>query len=133
MTDIVSQIDELIDEQLAAGEPQIGYNYNDPTYPKCPHCDRNWHGLPVTEQIARMYAYGEYDEDYIVAEDDSPILCQGSDFIGPMSEETIEWGCPNWLSGFEMQSVLEVSARLWTDYASGLQGEPDCWGWHEGC
>lgn len=122
MTDIVSQIDELIDEQLAAGEPQVGYSYSDPTYPKCPHCDRHWHGLPITKQIAQMYELGGYDETYVFAEDDSTVLCQGSEFLGPMPEETTEWGYPNWLFGGEglYSSIMAMSARLLLDPADPM-------------
>lgn len=83
MTDLIDRIDELIDEQLAAGEPKNGYDYGDPKYPRCPHCGRHWHGLPITARIAFMYAMRRYDPEYSHADDDSPILCEGSDFIGP--------------------------------------------------
>lgn len=82
--DIIKDIDALIDEQLEAGEPETGYNYGDPTYPKCWHCGRHWHGLPITLQIAAMYERGAYDEEYDAANDTTPILCRGSEFIGPM-------------------------------------------------
>ena len=81
MSDIVDTIDALIDAQLAEG-PQDDYNTD--RYDRCPHCDRNWHGLPITERIADMYDLGVYDETYVAADDDSRILCRGSDFIGPM-------------------------------------------------
>ena len=84
MSDIVDQIDALIDDQLAAGEPHTGFDFGDPTYPRCGHCGRHWHGLPITERIAGMYTLGEYDEDYRSADDTTRVLCQGSDFIGPM-------------------------------------------------
>lgn len=87
MTDIVDRIAELVDEQLAGGEPRTGYDYGDPTFPRCGHCDRHWHGLPITAKIAQMYAWGEFDEDYRADNDDSRVLCRGSDFIGPMPAE----------------------------------------------
>lgn len=82
--DIVDDIDALIDEQLEAGEPRTGYPYGDPHYPRCGHCGRHWHGLPVTARIAAMYAQGRYDDTYTTATDDSPVICPGSDFIGPL-------------------------------------------------
>lgn len=91
MTDIIDQIDLLIDEQLATGEPVRGFDFGDPQYPKCWHCGRAWHGLPVTERIAQMYAAGQFDEDYRVDSDDSRVLCRGSDFIGPMPEGAQQW------------------------------------------
>lgn len=84
MTDLIDEIDALVDEQLAGG-PQDDYNRD--RYDRCPHCGRHWHGLPITERIADMYSYGIYDETYSAADDDSPVLCRGSDFIGPMPAE----------------------------------------------
>lgn len=83
MTDLIDRIDELVNEQLAAGEPENGFDYGDPDYPRCPHCSRHWHGLPITARIAAMYAMRRYDPEYTYAEDDSPVLCEGSEFIGP--------------------------------------------------
>lgn len=81
--DIVDEIDRLVDQQMAGGEPWTGFDAGDPTYPKCPHCERHWHGLPITQRIATMYAYGDYDEECRVDTDDSPVVCPGSPFIGP--------------------------------------------------
>uniref|UniRef100_A0AAU8GMS0 Tail assembly chaperone n=1 Tax=Mycobacterium phage Farewell TaxID=3158893 RepID=A0AAU8GMS0_9CAUD len=83
MTDIIDRIDELVDEQLGGGEPLNGYDFGDPTFPRCPHCHRHWHGLRITERVARMYERGQFDPEYTYAEDDSPVLCEGSEFIGP--------------------------------------------------
>lgn len=80
---VLADIDSLIDEQLAGGEPRQGYDYGDPTYPRCPHCERHWHGLPLTDWIVRMYERGQFDEDYSAESDGSRVLCQGSEFIGP--------------------------------------------------
>lgn len=88
-SDIIDRIDALVDEQLAAGEPEGGYESRaaatnpDPDYPDCPHCRRHWHGLRITERIARMHARGQFDPDYTIAADDSPVICEGSEFIGP--------------------------------------------------
>jgi len=78
MVDIV----KLIDEQLAAGEQGVRYEL-------CPHCDRHWHGLPITERIAEMYATGVFELDYRADADDTPVLCRGSDFIGPMPPDAV--------------------------------------------
>ncbi|EOM77921.1 hypothetical protein DW322_08765 [Rhodococcus rhodnii] len=83
MTDIVDQIDALIDEQLDAGEPRTGFDFGDPQFPKCPHCTRDWHGLAITRRMEEMRWRGEVDPDYRYTEDESEILCPGSDFIGP--------------------------------------------------
>ncbi|MCF8605137.1 hypothetical protein L5I01_17420 [Gordonia sp. HY442] len=68
----------------------------------CPHCDRDWHGLAITERIEEMrreyqamaqdredeggeieYADSAILGDYRYADDDSPVICPGSTFIGP--------------------------------------------------
>lgn len=87
--DIIDTIDDLVDEQLSGGEPTTGFDFGDPQYPRCcPHCSRHWHGLPITEAVAAMYAVGRFDENYRVDTDDSRVLCRGSDFIGPMPVES---------------------------------------------
>ncbi|WP_260932328.1 hypothetical protein [Mycolicibacterium llatzerense] len=71
MSDVLrlcDEIDELIDEQLAAGEPENGWDYGDPDYPECPHCGRDWHGLPINR-----WGY-------------AAVMCEGSTFIGPMQD-----------------------------------------------
>jgi hypothetical protein len=98
LSDIIDDIDRLVDEQLEAGEQPRGYDFGDPAYPRCPHCGRHWHGLPITARVARMYALGEYDGTYSAATDDSPILCEGSEFIGPIRAEPAPTGMPYWLS-----------------------------------
>lgn len=95
--DIIDRIDELVDEQMAGGEPRQGYDFNDPTYPRCPHCERHWHGLAITERVAEMYSRGHFDESYRVGEDDSRVLCEGSGFIGPVRPEA-EMGSTGWLT-----------------------------------
>ena len=80
MSDIIDAIDALVSEQLATG-PVDDYNVN--RYDKCPHCQRDWHGMPVTVRIAQMYATGQFEDDYRVADDDTLVLCEGSEFIGP--------------------------------------------------
>ncbi|MDQ0283776.1 hypothetical protein [Rhodococcoides fascians] len=54
MSDIIADIDALIDEQLLKGEPLNGYDYGDPHHPKCPHCHRDWHGLAITQRIEEL-------------------------------------------------------------------------------
>lgn len=89
---VLDDIDALVDEQMAGGEPIGGYDYNDPDYPKCPHCHRSWHGLAITQRIEGMAWRGVMDPDYRYAEDDSPVLCPGSDFIGPVATpEQLHW------------------------------------------
>ena len=99
---VLDDIDALVDASLESGEPVGGYDYGDPDFPRCGHCDRAWHGLPLTERVAAMYAEGEYDEDYRVADDDSPVICPGSDFIGPVPlSKWTEKRLRGWLDEFE--------------------------------
>ncbi|QHB37912.1 hypothetical protein SEA_OPIE_70 [Gordonia phage Opie] len=81
---LIDEIDTLIGDQLAAGEPMNGYDFDDPDFPTCWHCGRDWHGLAITERMNQMRALGRYDEDYRYADDDSPVICPGSAFIGPV-------------------------------------------------
>ncbi|MRH87405.1 hypothetical protein GFY24_08020 [Nocardia sp. SYP-A9097] len=81
---IVNQIDQLVNDQLADGEPRTGYDYGDPDFPRCPHpwCDEEWHGLPITTRMAEMRWRGEVDPGYRYPDDESPVLCPGSDDPG---------------------------------------------------
>jgi hypothetical protein len=96
VSDIIDTIDALVAEQLAEGEQQCG---TDPLI--CPHCDRDWHGFPLTEQIADMHSSGLFDEDYKVAGDDSPVLCPGSIAYGPARPEALRHR-PHWVSTIEI-------------------------------
>ncbi|MGV0595686.1 hypothetical protein [Mycolicibacterium porcinum] len=82
MTDLIDRIDALVDEQMADGEPENGFDFGDPDYPGCPHCHRQWHGLRITKRIETMRWTG-FDPEYSYSDDDSLVLCEGSDFIGP--------------------------------------------------
>lgn len=64
--DIVAQIDKLVSEE------------------KCPHCGRDWHTRAITRDLLAMYERGRTDPSYFVKKDTSPILCDGSTFIGPL-------------------------------------------------
>ncbi|AXH45829.1 hypothetical protein SEA_GEAZY_70 [Gordonia phage GEazy] len=82
--ELIDEIDALIGDQLAAGEPRNGYDFDDPDFPKCWHCGRDWHGLAITERMNEMRALGAFDEGYRYADDDSAVICPGSSFIGPV-------------------------------------------------
>ena len=112
--DLLERIDSLIDDQLEAGEPERGYNYGDPQFPRCWHCGRHWHGLPVTQKIAEMYSWGTYEEEYRVAGDDSPVLCPGSEFIGPMRSAGMS---PMSLKRIRSHTVHTTPVgNLWVDF-----------------
>ncbi|WP_078290680.1 hypothetical protein [Mycobacterium sp. D16R24] len=116
VSDIIDEIDQLVDEQMADGEPVGGYDYNDPDFPKCPHCDRDFHGIALTERILEMRHRTGWAENYRVDTDDSPKVCEGSLFIGPIRPQgdwawTITIGhtpCAPWV--FYSEQVHEDSA-----------------------
>lgn len=67
--DVIARIDELAAEE------------------KCPHCEREWHELALTQSVARMFESGHLDSNYFAREDLSPIVCDGANFIGPRRPE----------------------------------------------
>ena len=81
MSDIIDDIDALVDSQLRQEPSGYDHNVNQDT---CWHCGRHWHGLPLTARVAGMYELGVYDETYDPSSDTTPVVCQGSTFIGPM-------------------------------------------------
>ncbi|MGM5068421.1 hypothetical protein EU244_026530 [Rhodococcus qingshengii] len=108
---LLDRIDELVDEQLDGGEPETGYDFDDPDFPGCSHCNRDWHGLAITERIERMRLYGTFDVNYKFAEDDSPVLCPGSGFIGP-------WATPNQVDQMRLRRTRRMTVTLtasWID------------------
>lgn len=62
MGDTVADIDSV----LAAGEPE-------PAVALCPHCEDEWHGLPITRRMRDMAFYGHVDADYRYADDGSEV------------------------------------------------------------
>lgn len=110
---LLDRIDALVDEQLDGGEPETGYDFDDPDFPGCPHCNRDWHGLAITERIERMRLYDVFDVNYKYAEDDSPVLCPGSDFIGP-------WATPHQIKSMSHRRFLGTTSRTapWIAYRS---------------
>ncbi len=80
MSDIIDTIDELVDWQLSKGPVD---DYNADRYEKCWHCGGDWHGIALTRRVVEMYTLGRYNETYSIGDDDSPVVCPGSDFIGP--------------------------------------------------
>lgn len=99
--DIIDDIDALVDAQLE--QEASGYDHNI-NQARCPHCGDDWHGLKITKRMqsmrsARAYVCGcgsadcfdanrlaELEEElssYRYAEDDSDVICPGSEFIGP--------------------------------------------------
>lgn len=91
------EIDDLVDLQMR--QTRSGYDYN-VNQLKCIHCQEDAHSVPITERMQQMrrlfrstISYYEDEpraSDEVVAQldayrydqDDSPIVCPGSDFIG---------------------------------------------------
>ncbi|MFF2026580.1 hypothetical protein [Rhodococcus koreensis] len=142
---IIDEIDSLVDAQLEQ-EPS-GYDHNI-NQDRCPHCGRDWHGLKITERMEEMrrryhrrsryfrdvgeedYAESVLDPGYRYAEDDSDVICPGSEFIGPWATKSqlsvmqawrergtggfsVGWSLPDdpldpsqWLGGFRQRFML---------------------------
>lgn len=63
------------------------YSPSDPgTIPDslCPNCRRDRHDYPLTETVAEMWKSLAFDEGYDPDNDDSRIVCPGSDVCGPV-------------------------------------------------
>lgn len=121
---LLDTIDRLVDESLATG-PVDDYNTN--RYDKCWHCDRDWHGIPITERIEQMRWSGRFDETYRVAEDDSPVLCPGSDFIGPVPSRTrppANWSSSVGSFHVEVRPVTDLPPRRYLNFGVMFDGYP---------
>jgi hypothetical protein len=81
--DICDRIDELVNDQLANYPQRSGYDFP-VNRDECPHCFREWHGLKITRRMEEMRWRGRFDESYRYSDDDSEVICEGSEFIGPM-------------------------------------------------
>lgn len=109
VSDIVDEIDALVDEQLSGYHDRSGYDYN-VSQQKCWHCGREWHGLQITTRMEGMRRVRWYDENYRFEEDDSQILCPGSHFIGPWATKSqLAW----------IRSNNEKTLKLQTDLTLG--------------
>ncbi len=73
---VIDEIGALVDDQLHGGEPETGYDYDDPTFPRC-RCGQTWHGL-------------------------SRSGCPGSDVEGPLMVTGLRFG--NWASELVLPS-----------------------------
>ena len=95
---LLDEIDELVDASLSRGD-QSG-SWQGERYDRCPKCSEAWHFLPITQTMYQMrlgsYAQDEFgqgivDPNYKYREDTSPILCPGSEWLGPPIGNR-EWG-----------------------------------------
>ena len=103
---VIDDIDALVEEQLAGGEPETGYDFDDPDFPEC-RCGLDWHGLP---------AYG----------------CPGSDTEGPLRSAgmTFDWWpeVPSRESGSVFADQLQQWQRTAAAYAELMHQQfAECW------
>lgn len=103
---LLDEIDELVDASLVRGD-QSG-SWQGERYDRCPVASfvHPWHYLPVTANLEAMrrgsYATDEFnqgivDPDYNYNEDESRILCPGSLFLGPpTNDREWEWCVREW-------------------------------------
>lgn len=117
MSDIIDDIDALVDWQLDQYDNRSGYDHNVHQV-DCWHCGREWHGMPITKRVEEIRLdwqaaqYGEVSLDearaaldaYHIADDVSEVLCPGPDFIGP-------WATPGQLRRMRTQMVDWDSLR----------------------
>ncbi|MFC4128971.1 hypothetical protein [Nocardia rhizosphaerae] len=112
--DIVDAIDELVDWQMSQYENRSGYdrNVNQVT---CPHvwCDADWHGLAITRRMQQMRRRGLVDPEYVYADDDSEVLCPGSDFDG-------EFTPPATPSGYDAGGWIAPELEFPRNYYDGF-------------
>jgi hypothetical protein len=109
---LLDTIDELVDESLTVG-PVDDYNTN--RYDKCWHCGRDWHGIPITERIEQMRWMGAFNETYRLADDDSAVLCPGSDFIGPVPPNPLSRPGYHYVEWFEPRAIRELNFSFSVD------------------
>ncbi|OZE04349.1 hypothetical protein CH249_25790 [Rhodococcus sp. 05-2255-3B1] len=123
-TDIIDQIDALVDEQLANYNNRSGYDHNI-NQERC-RCGRDWHGLPITQRIDSMRWCGEFDPDYVFAEDDSPVMCVGSNTPGPWRQIGM-WQLPDspLLQWLDTEAMAVRSQRAVSSYMDRLRERMD--------
>jgi hypothetical protein len=114
--DIIDRIDELVDDQLSRYPQRTGYDHN-AAVQICPHCDDEWHGLPITKKMRKMRAHYcgcpqcvDQLAAYRSTEDDSPVWCPGSEFIGP-------WATPDQLK--RIRKFSDIS-EMWPQLSNSL-------------
>lgn len=99
--------------------------HNAPRIPQpheCPHCYRQTHPGPLTERQARMYDNNHFDASYDPAADDSPVVCIGADYEGPMPAGVLQRhndGLVKWVtygSSYDSYSYGSVYQSLYANY-----------------
>lgn len=103
---LLDEIDDLVQASLVRGD-QSG-SWQGERYDRCSVAsfEHPWHYLPVTEDLEAMrrgsfntdeFGQGIVDPDYSYNEDESRILCPGSLFLGPpTNDREWEWCVREW-------------------------------------
>lgn len=87
---LLDEIDELVNDSLERGD-QSG-TFRGERYDKCSLCGDDYHFFAITTNLVQMRngSYGEdefgqgiVDPNYRHADDTSPIVCPGSNYLGP--------------------------------------------------
>lgn len=89
----------------------LGTLAEEPSVSKC-RCGRDWHTAPLRQRVATMLAQHKFDPDYSTASDDSPIVCVGSDTLGP--------GRPPIISSISITVGLEKTQKAITAMCDSL-------------
>ncbi len=120
--DIVDAIDELVDWQMSQYENRSGYDRN-VNQVDCPHswCREPWHGLAITRRMQEMRWGGQVDPAYRYADDDSEVLCPGSEFDGEFTPPESVPSAP-YIPG-PIEALLAAQA-LWGDVMAAAVGIP---------
>ncbi|OCH80987.1 hypothetical protein [Gordonia sp. UCD-TK1] len=140
--DLIGDIDALIDDQLAQGEAVAEARADDADRP-CGHCGSDWHGLPITERLEEMrleygnrvaearrrgeepeYADSAIIDGYRYADDDSEVLCPGSEFIGALTTAQVGFA-ENGRSCTCRFCTLAAARR--TSFAAMVGGQVSTW------
>lgn len=77
------------------------------------HCFRDRHEQPLTQKVSDMLSQHRFDPNYRAQEDDSPIICVGSETYGPnrgapASSVSVSSG------GYTMADLNAMKGSMWT-------------------
>lgn len=90
---VLDEIDRLVDDSIARGDRSQSFHGEQMrVHAACPWCPEPWHFLPITANLLAMrngsygrdeFGYGIVDPDYSYRDDESGVVCPGSEFHGP--------------------------------------------------
>ncbi|WP_032376685.1 hypothetical protein [Rhodococcoides fascians] len=117
---VLDDIDALVDEQMSQFDRRTGYDHNNrSTVPKC-RCGEDFHGLPITQTMQSMRLSGYMDPGYVYADDDSRIMCPGTEVEGPLWREPSRFATSEWGNNPYTQAALAGFAEMAEDRAVRL-------------